>query len=129
MEQLYRKTFYSWNEEGEVKYDHDKKKWIKDKVRTIALCDGTWFYVAINALRDGDMGEKDENGVYERRWWADDIYNTDVEDVRPANLAEVELYLKYCNLDEEAREDGREVVAIIKGKDRTDVIFRSMARK
>lgn len=93
------------------------------------LCEGTWFYVAINALRDGDMGEKDENGVYERKWWGDDIYNADVEDVRPANLSEVQLYLKYCNLDEEAREDGREVVAIIEGQDRTDVIFRSIARK
>lgn len=129
MEQLYRKTFYSWNEEGEVGYDRDNKKYEKDKVRTIALCDGTWFFCAINALRDGQMGEKDENGVYARKWWGDDIYNTDVEDVRPANLAEVELYLKYCNLDEEAKEDGREVVAIIRGQDRTDVIFRSIAKK
>ena len=123
MEKFYRKTFLSWRESGVVGYDHEKKEWIYDATRAIALCDGTWFYCAINALRDGDMGPKDENGVYERKWWGDDIYNTDVEDVRPADLGEVELYLKYVNLEEEAKEEGREIVSIIYGRDQTDVIF------
>ena len=123
METLYRKTFLSWDEEGYT-IEHGKVK-----TRAIALCDGTWFLAAINALRDGDMGKMDGNGVFERIWWGDDIYNADVKNVRPATLSEVELYLKYCKLEDEAREEGREIVAIVYGQDQTDVIFKSAARK
>lgn len=123
MEAFYRKTFMSWCESGfTAVYGFVK-------ARAIALCDGTWFYAAINAIRDSDMGKMDENAVFDRTWYGDDIHNADVEDVRPANIEEVELYLKYFDLSDEAKVDGREVVAIIKGKDRTDVIFKSAARK
>lgn len=123
MEHYYRKTFMSWDEEGQI-ISPDGKGLIHEKTRAIALCDGNWFDTAINTLRDGAMGKKDENGVYERKWYGDDIYNADVEDVRPANLSEVGLYLMYCSLEYEAKLNGQEVVAIIKGAERTDVIFR-----
>lgn len=129
METLYRKTFYSWTEEGAVMVKRDGKyEYVKDQVRAVALCDGTWFMRAINALRDGDMGEKDENGVYDRIWYGDDIYNSYVKEVRPANIHEVNTYLKYCKLVDEAEEDGRELVAIIYGQDRTDAIFKDIKK-
>lgn len=127
MEKFYKKTFLSWDEEGTV-YSKAGNKYvpIKDATRAIALCDGTWFYQAINALRDGQMGEKDGNGVYERIWAGDDIFNSDVDNVRPATISEVKLYLKYCKLEDEADFDGREVVAIVYDHDQTDVIFRDI---
>lgn len=107
----------SWEEEdfrpGELAY-----------VRAIALCEGTWFEEAINALRDGSMGEKDGNGVYERHWYGDDIYNADVSDVRPATLDEVKLYLKYCPLSDQFFQDFEEVVSIIYSPERTDVLYK-----
>ena len=125
METLYRKTFYSWDEEGTIfdvaKKGHPLKK---ERTRAVALCEGTWFFQAINTLRDGDMGKKGEDGVYERIWWGDDIGNSTAENVRPANRSEVELFLKHCSLDEEAREEGRVVVAIIYGEDQIDVLFK-----
>jgi len=127
MEKLYKKTFYSWIEEGSVfAKQGDKHVLVKDRVRTIALCDGTWFNAAINALRDGDMGEKDENGVYSRIWWADDMFNAEIEDLRPATIDEVNLYLKYYNPEVEAKDEGREIVSIIYGRDQTDVIFKTI---
>lgn len=99
-------TFMSWNEE-----DLDGSS-----IRAIALCDDTGlFYEAINAPRDGQMGKKDENGVYDRIWWGDYIENgCDVKDVRPATKEEVDLYLKYCPI-ENRRDmiDDEHVVTII----------------
>lgn len=85
MDELHKYTFKSWKE-------HES-----DDCRAIALCnqDG-WFYIAINCLRDGDMGRVDENGVYERRWATDYIYDS-AHDLRPANREEVDLYLKYVS--------------------------------
>ena len=76
-------TFMSWNEESS-----------KGKTRAIALCysNGGYFNCAINTQRD-EMGEKDENGVYERLWWDD--YALENEDFRPATDKEVVLYLRY----------------------------------
>lgn len=127
MEKFYKKTFLSWDERGTV-YSKagNKHVLVEDTTRAIALCDGTWFYRAINTLRDGDMGEKDENGVYERTWYGDDIFNADVDNVRPATISEVKLYLKYCKLEDEANDDGREVVALVYDHDQTDVIFRDI---
>lgn len=127
MEKFYKKTFLSWDEKGTVvSRVGEKSVLVEDATRAIALCDGTWFYRAINTLRDGDMGEKDENGVYERTWYGDDIFNADVDNVRPATISEVKLYLKYCKLEDEANDDGREVVAIVYDHDQTDVIFRDI---
>lgn len=127
MENLHKKTFLSWDEKGTVvSRVGEKSVLVEDATRAIALCDGTWFYRAINTLRDGDMGEKDENGVYERTWYADDIFNADVDNVRPATISEVKLYLKYFKLEDEANDDGREVVAIVYDHDQTDVIFRDI---
>lgn len=123
METLYRKTFFSWKEGGFTR-EHGYVT-----ARAVALCDGSWFNTAINVVRDSDMGRLDENGVFERKWYGDDIFNGEVEDLRAANSKEVELYLRYCKLEDDAKEDGREMVAIIKGEYRTDVIFRSAAKK
>ena len=92
MKKEYRKVFMSWDnlEVGrEDKY-----------IRAIALCDMYgWFDEAINCVRDCQMGEKDSNGVYERIWHADYIENDcGRENVRPATIEEVELYLQYCPL-------------------------------
>lgn len=69
-----------------------------DKVRAIALCDSAnWFDVAINCMRDGSMGEKDERGVYDRKWWSDEAgIGMDDSDLRPATAEEVALYRDYC---------------------------------
>lgn len=80
-------TVMSWNNEyhGET-------------VRAIALCDSSnYFDVAINCMRDGSMGEKDERGVYECKWSSDDAgacYGD--SDLRPATAEEVALYRIYC---------------------------------
>lgn len=79
--------FLAWTENGET---------------AIALCDsylnGNMFFVeAINCCRDGDMGEKDEKGVYQRHWYGDYIENGQPEKIRYATKEEVELYLEYCN--------------------------------
>ena len=123
MKTFYKRTFMSWYEEGSV-FDPVSKQMVHERVRSIALCNGTWFHAAINTQRDGSMGAKDENGVYERIWWEDDVMSSDaVTDFRPATLAEVELYLKYCPIEEEAEKDGLVIEAIVYGGDRTDVYF------
>ena len=98
-------------------------------IRAIALCgwdSGDWFTVAINAVRDGQMGEKDENGVYERTWWSDAIMNdSDATNVRPASIGEVNLYLKYVTLEVAADiTPGDEIIALIKSADRSEVIVK-----
>ena len=82
MKKKYSGRFYAWNEDGET---------------AIAFSmNGRWFNEAINCCRDGDMGKKDEDGVYERHWFGDDIYGIGVENVRYATPSEVELYIKKC---------------------------------
>lgn len=87
-------TFMSWENE----------EWNGNRnlgtIRAIALCDQQGFFnQAINCMRDGDMGEKDENGVYGRIWYGDYIENGDCKNLRPATQEEVELYLKYVTIE------------------------------
>ena len=88
----------SWENEGSV-WNPETNKYESETVRAIALCDPSgYFSQAINCMRDGDMGEKDENGVYDRIWYGDyiDCYGNERETLRPATAKEVELYKKYC---------------------------------
>lgn len=89
-------TFMSWlNEEW-----NDNEK-IGD-IRAIALCDCTgYFHEAINCLRDGAVGKKDENGVYERHWYEDNLYcyGDETASLRHATNEEIELYLQYVPLE------------------------------
>lgn len=85
----------------------DNEEWVKNRekcnIRAIALCNTTgYFYEAVNCLRDGSMGEKDENGVYERHWYGDyiDCYGDESESLRPATNEEVALYLDYVPLED-----------------------------
>lgn len=74
--------------------------WKEDQETAIALghpysidgFDYFWFNMAINCDRDGDMGQKDAHGVYERKWRTDSV---ELNKVRPATPDEVELYLRY----------------------------------
>lgn len=97
--------FMSWDEKDGDEY-----------VRAIALCDSNEFFdEAIKAPRDGSMGKKDENGVYERIWYGDYIGNGgDVKNVSYATREEVDRYLRYCPI-ENRRDmcDDEHVVAII----------------
>lgn len=82
-------TFMSWDNEFEK------------GLRAIALCDSTGYFVAaINCVRDGDMGKKDKNGVYERIWYGDYIENDRNENLRPATIDEVNLYMSYIPVEE-----------------------------
>lgn len=115
-----RLTFMSWD-------NPDLKE--GKTIRAIALCgwdSGDWFTVAINAVRDGQMGEKDENGVYERKWWGDAIWNdSDATNIRRASIAEVNLYLRYVTLEEAADiTPGDEIIALIKSASLSEVIVK-----
>lgn len=81
-------TVMSWENE------YHNGEWL----RAIALCDSAnYFEVAINCMRDGSMGEKDGNGVYERKWWSDTAGEAyDDRDLRGATKQEVALYKQYC---------------------------------
>lgn len=111
-------TFMSWDEE-----DLDGSP-----IRTIALCDNTgYFETAINAVRDGDMGEKDEFGVYPRIWYGDYIDNNyTAKDIRPATAEEVNLYLRYCPLEARGSYEylNERIVNVVRGKYYTSVIVR-----
>lgn len=81
----------SWNESSS-----------KDTTRAIALCDSAgYFNCAINTQRE-DMGKKDENGVYERKWWDDYAVRNGY---REATNEEVALYLRYVRLQEAVGEE------------------------
>lgn len=61
--------------------------------------DGEYYFdVGINACRDGDMGKKGEDGVYERLWVGDWVNDgkVDKENVRPSTAHEAYLWLKHC---------------------------------
>ena len=114
MKKIYQKTFMSWKNEDE-------------DIRAIALCDvAGFFYQAINCIRDSQMGEKDEKGVYSRIWWGDNIscYGHETETLRPATYDEVKLYLEYCSVEEEADTYGVEIDKVVYGLDRSCVVFR-----
>lgn len=104
--------FLAWKNYGE-----------EDAETAYALVNGQgYFQCAINCLRDGDMGEKDENGIYDREWWGDSIWPEEKYTVRPMTLEEVHKYMSYVNLNEEYSEDiivilGEESYALIGGKD------------
>lgn len=85
-------TFMTWNESS-----------ADETTRAIALCHPSgYFCCAINTQRDV-MGRKDENGVYERKWWND--YALTEENYRPATNQEVALYLRYVNWQDAVGED------------------------
>ena len=112
-------TFMSWNEE-----DLDGSP-----IRAIALCDNSnYFDTAINAPRDGQMGEKDEFGVYPRIWYGDLIENNyTANDVRPATADEVDLYLRYCPLEERSACEylqNEHIVNVVRSPSRSFVIVR-----
>lgn len=88
----------SWDEPNGSVWNPVLKKYETKAKRAVGLCEGTWFMEAINALRDGDMGEEGPDGVYSRIWASDDIYNTEVTNVREASPAEVELWLAHCSI-------------------------------
>lgn len=125
MKHLTVETFMSWENEGSV-WNPETKKYENDRVRAIALCDPTgYFDVAINCLRDGDMGEKDENGVYPRTWAGDyiDCYGTERDTLRPATPQEVELYLKYCPVGNAYTYPYERPVAWVTDADATRVVY------
>ena len=99
------------------------------KIRAIALCDSSgWFFEAINCMRDGSMGKKDSNGVYERTWFGDSIFADELSTLRPATREEVELYLEYVSLSAAIGDcygDGADVRVITKdyGKYISSVVF------
>lgn len=103
---LYVMTFMSWENEC------DKN------IRAVALCDATgFFFCAINCMRDGDMGEMDEDGVYSRVWYGDNIecYGSELDSLRPATHEEVELYMQHVSIED--------AVGNIEGSDyRTNVV-------
>ncbi len=121
MKELHLLHFMSWDEVEDFKTGKN--------IRAVALCDEQgYFHAAINAMRDGDMGEKDDDGVYSRIWWGDYINNSDVKNVRFANQQEVALFLKHYPLAKLAKEHKKNYkelfVAIVYDKARTDVAWR-----
>lgn len=116
MSKLLFDTFMSWDEE-----------FCGETVRAVALCDSNgYFNQAINACRDSDMGEKDENGVYSRIWYADHIESGGKGNVRIATPKEVELYLMYCNPGADLF-PGIEYVGELELEDRTIGVYRNIA--
>ena len=58
-----------------------------------------WFEEAINYMNDGDMGEPNEFGVYDRHWFFDSLAYDDESEYRPMTDAEIMLYITHCNKD------------------------------
>ena len=85
MKSYQRWDFLAWREGGET---------------AIALVHDDWFVEAINCPRDGDMGEKDEDGVLSRHWYGDStIYCSANVVPRYATINETRLWLKKCNIE------------------------------
>lgn len=82
-------SFFSWEESGETA--------IALGYKYTSGIDYWWFDIAINCMRDGDMGEKGEDGVYDRVWYTDSI--EDGKHLRPSTKGEVELWLSHCYND------------------------------
>lgn len=53
-----------------------------------------WFVFALNCMRDGDMGDKNEDGIYTRSWSTDWAPINDPT-IRLMNYQEYMLYKKY----------------------------------
>lgn len=83
--------FMSWDNE-----DSDGSS-----IRAIALCDDDgYFDEAINCVMDGDMGRKDEKGVYDRHWYGDYICNCcNKKNIRCATHEEVCMYKEYVDIE------------------------------
>lgn len=75
--------------------------WVEYGERAYALVDSDYYFgTALNLYRGGDMGEKDENGIYSRKWGGDCANTCDnfEESVRVMTRAEVKTYLQYVKL-------------------------------
>ena len=79
MIQFNRLDFLAWEESGETAF---------------ALVDRFgWFDWALNCMRDGDMGERGDDGIYTRYWASDELpYKAKT---RPMTEYEVDRYLKH----------------------------------
>jgi len=87
---LHVMTFMSWDNEYEGQ-----------TVRATALCSPSgYFDVAINCVRDSDMGERGTDLVYERKWYADYIDTSAYENLMPSTKEEVEMYLRHVDLED-----------------------------
>ena len=114
----------SWENEG-LAWNPETKKYESETVRAIALCDPSGYFMqAINCMRDGDMGKKDENGVYDRIWYGDyiDCYGNERETLRPATAKEVELYKKYCPIVDDYFWPYEKAVAEVRIADTTYIV-------
>lgn len=124
MKYLTVEKFMSW-ENTHMVLNPETGKYEDEVVRAVALCDPSeYFSHAINCMRDGSMGEKDENGVYERIWYSDfiDCYGDERKTLRPATATEVELFKKYCPLQEESFWPYEKVVAEVYTAEGTYII-------
>lgn len=73
------------------------KNAIEPETTAIAyMTEDAWFCTAINCVRDGDMGAKDKDGVYERQWSDDGVWIED--EPRLATDTEVGLYLRKAGI-------------------------------
>lgn len=73
------------------------KNAIEPETTAIAyMTEDAWFHMAINCVRDGDMGAKDKDGVYERQWSDDGVWIED--EPRLATDTEVGLYLRKAGI-------------------------------
>lgn len=69
-----------------------------DVIAIAYMSDDGWFNEAINCTRDSQMGDLDEDGVYSRHWFEDEVWTT--EEPRLATREEIFLYLHKVNLQE-----------------------------
>ena len=121
--ELIAKTFLTWEME-----DKDGKP-----IRAIALCDDNgWYHEGLNTMMDSQMGEKDEDGIYERIWMEDEIPSSATSTVCYATHEQVEIYLKHCpHIEHDIEEcDGtyHKLVGIVQRELRTDAIFKKEHR-
>lgn len=58
-----------------------------------------WFCAAINTERDSDMEGEDADGCYNRIWWEDQLFDEDLETLRPATEKEIKKWAQKVVLD------------------------------
>lgn len=75
-----------------------------------------WFDVALNCMRDGDMGTKGEDGIYSRAWYGDAVWDEEAKTLRAMTEAEVDLYLAHVELYEEWKECTTEII-VVRGRE------------
>ena len=74
-----RWDFLAWEEAGET---------------ALALVNRRgWFHMAFNCMRDGDMGHKDADGIYEIGWATD--WLPPRAKTRPMTEPEVDIYIRH----------------------------------